>query len=86
MSDKPRPSKSKRPEYGAVPRGHRRLWVVCYRIDTKWQADGEWFLSRDDAESQARDNGRSYWWASKVVPIDVPVGLLPLPLAERGGR
>lgn len=72
-------------EYEKAPKGHRRLWVICYRIDNRWQADGEWYMSRDAAESHARDTARQYWWRSKVVPIDVPVGVLPLP-RYRGER
>lgn len=60
--------------YAPPPKGHARLWLITYRIDGKWQQDGEWFLKRRHAEEIASDNG--FGWQHCLVPLDVPRGLL----------
>lgn len=66
----------KRKQYNPPPRGYRRMWVISYRIDGKWQADGEWFTSREGAEGQVSANGNDYGWQHFVAPVDVPRSVL----------
>lgn len=53
----------------------RRAWLIFYRIDGRWQTDGEWF-GREGAYSQARQNQRDHGWEYVVAGVDVPMGAL----------
>lgn len=70
------PKKSKRKQYEPPPRGYTRLWLISYRIDGKWQTDGEWYRSRAAAEGQVDANGSDYGWEFFVAPADVPASLI----------
>lgn len=53
----------------------RRAWLIFYRIDGKWQTDGEWF-DREGALGQADANRQEFGWESVVVGVDVPLSAL----------
>lgn len=59
------------PTYAGRPRAPKRVWLIFYRIDGRWQGDGEWF-DRAGAHSQARANREAFGWDYVVAPVAVP--------------
>jgi len=47
-----------------------RLFAIRYRIDGRWQADGEWFDTRRAARDQATENARRYGWDAQVFAVE----------------
>ena len=42
------------------------IYVVEYKIDGRWQRDGEWFGSLKDARDQAGSNWQSFAWPWRI--------------------
>lgn len=47
-----------------------RLFAIRYRIDGRWQADGEWFTTFGAAQEQAHANARQYGWDAQVFAVE----------------
>lgn len=66
-----------------------KLWVIEYRIDGKWQEDGEWWTTKRAALSQAIENMRTNHWGYRIMPARLicnrPRVGRPRPPTPRGG-
>lgn len=53
-----------------------KLYLIAYKIEGKWQLDGEWYVDEPGAKDQAETNKRAMGWDYLIVPVARPRKLL----------
>jgi hypothetical protein len=47
----------------------KEVWLIFYKVAGTWQTDGEWFVDRAAAKSQAQANKEEHGWGWRIVPV-----------------